>query len=273
MSYIDDLVKIKELLDSGVLSQDEYDSQKQKILDLSYKENEAEETAASSQEDEAFIEQAPPTDEANDVPAEEAGNLVEESIVPNAEGDVTANDRQRTIANDSYEANKPNYQIPSGVYSANPEQNSQWQQNFQPQGQQQYNQNPQMNQSNTQQYGQGQQGSNPYGQSPYGQQQYGQSGYGQPGYGQPPYGQQNNTPIQKSKVAAGILGIFLGFLGIHNFYLGFTTKAIIQLLLSVLLGWAFLLGVFIAGIWGLIEGILILVGNISADAKGVPLRE
>ena len=38
----------------------------------------------------------------------------------------------------------------------------------------------------------------------------------------------------KSKIAAGLLGIFLGFVGVHNFYLGYTGKAIGQLLLTVL---------------------------------------
>jgi len=70
---------------------------------------------------------------------------------------------------------------------------------------------------------------------------------------------------QKSKLAAGLLGIFLGGLGVHNFYLGYTGKAIAQILLSCCFG--------IGAIWGLIEGILILCGNISSDAKGVPLKD
>ena len=37
----------------------------------------------------------------------------------------------------------------------------------------------------------------------------------------------------KSKIAAGLLGIFLGSLGIHNFYLGYTKKAILQLCLTI----------------------------------------
>ena len=32
----------------------------------------------------------------------------------------------------------------------------------------------------------------------------------------------NNSVNQKSKVAAGLFGIFLGSFGVHNFYLGFT---------------------------------------------------
>ena len=70
----------------------------------------------------------------------------------------------------------------------------------------------------------------------------------------------------KSKMVAGLLGIFLGSFGIHNFYLGFTKKAIIQIVVTVVT-------CGIGGIWGFIEGILILCGNISADANGVPLTQ
>lgn len=69
----------------------------------------------------------------------------------------------------------------------------------------------------------------------------------------------------KSRLAAGLLGIFLGGLGIHNFYLGFVGKAIAQILLSFCFG--------IGAIWGFIEGILILTGNIDKDANGVPLSD
>lgn len=75
---------------------------------------------------------------------------------------------------------------------------------------------------------------------------------------------------QKSKLVAGLLGIFLGSLGIHNFYLGYTKKAIIQLLVS-LLSCGFASPVI--GIWGLIEGIMILTGKIAVDGKGMPLKE
>ncbi len=82
---------------------------------------------------------------------------------------------------------------------------------------------------------------------------------------------------QKSKLAAGLLGIFLGGLGIHNFYLGYMSKGIIQLVMSIV-GAVFtclIFGAFIvaaAEIWGFIEGILILAGSISTDANGVPLK-
>ena len=84
---------------------------------------------------------------------------------------------------------------------------------------------------------------------------------------------ENNVPagaIQKSKVAAGLLAILIGATGAHNFYLGYTSKAIAQLLLSVLS-----CGVlaFVSAIWALVEGIQILTGTVAVDAAGVPLKD
>ena len=76
---------------------------------------------------------------------------------------------------------------------------------------------------------------------------------------------KNLNPNGKSKIAAGILGIFLGCFGVHNFYLGYTGKAVAQLLITILS--LFLLS-WISAIWGLIEGILILTGSINTDAEG-----
>lgn len=82
----------------------------------------------------------------------------------------------------------------------------------------------------------------------------------------------------KSKMAAGLLGIFLGQFGVHNFYLGYTSKAVIQLVLTIV-GYVtscFGVGVFLvaaAGIWGLVEGIMILAGNIDRDASGGKLKD
>ena len=77
-------------------------------------------------------------------------------------------------------------------------------------------------------------------------------------------------PNAKSKMAAGLLGIFLGSLGIHNFYLGYTGKAVAQLLITIL-SCGFL--AIVSEILGLIEGIQILTGSISVDANGVPLKD
>ncbi|MFD1827657.1 MULTISPECIES: TM2 domain-containing protein [Mumia] len=133
----------------------------------------------------------------------------------------------------------------------------------------------------------------PYGQDPYapqpgyGQQQpYGQPAYGQqPPYGQqpydqqPPYGQQPYgaygapgygyvDPQAKSKLVAGLLGIFLGGFGIHRFYLGYTTIGVVQIVVTILT-------CGLGAIWGFVEGILYLVGanGWKTDAEGRPLKD
>lgn len=98
-----------------------------------------------------------------------------------------------------------------------------------------------------------------------------QQPYGVP---QPPYAAPApmvvDPNMQKSKMAAGLLGIFLGSFGVHNFYLGYTGKAVAQLLITVLTcGF----GSFVSGIWGLVEGIMILSGNINVDGKNIPLKD
>ena len=77
----------------------------------------------------------------------------------------------------------------------------------------------------------------------------------------------------KSKIVAGILGIILGCYGVHNFYLGYTSKGIAQLVLCFCGLFTFGLSSIAAYIWGLVEGIRILTGSIKVDAKGVPLKD
>lgn len=108
---------------------------------------------------------------------------------------------------------------------------------------------------------------------------------------------QNTIPTGiKSSVAAGLLGIFLGAFGAHNWYLGENKKGVIHVALT---GGGFLLimlsavmvaltaqvpfmGFFFgflmflsyiaimgSGIWGFVEGIIILVqGDTALAAKG-----
>lgn len=103
----------------------------------------------------------------------------------------------------------------------------------------------------------------------------------------------------KSKIAAGLLGIFLGCYGVHNFYLGYLKKGFIQLgcivgsivlvfvfgllmalfennemaLISVVLFFladmALVIGV---QIWAFVESIMIFCGKINRDGKGRLLR-
>ena len=162
--------------------------------------------------------------------------------------------------------------------------------------------------------GRNQPAAQPYNPNPYASQQPAQPFYGQPTYGQPDYTQSSQPPYyqqqaqpryeqpsynqpptyaqqtyyqatqqqpgygyaQKSKIVAGLLGLFLGTLGVHNFYLGYTGKAVAQLLLT-LIGWIILIGPIISGIWALIEAVLILCSSYGSnwhrDGRGQELQD
>jgi len=96
-----------------------------------------------------------------------------------------------------------------------------------------------------------------------------QAGYDQAAYGaQASYGQAYAGP-PKQWIIAVLLAFFLGALGIHNFYLGYTTKGIIQLILTITV-----IGAPIAAIWAFIEFIMIIAraGSYAYDAQGQPLQ-
>jgi TM2 domain-containing membrane protein YozV len=64
---------------------------------------------------------------------------------------------------------------------------------------------------------------------------------------------QGSSEASSKKLAAGLCGIFLGYLGVHKFILGYTTEGIILLVLSLTC-----CGLFVTPIIGLIEGIIYL---------------
>lgn len=74
--------------------------------------------------------------------------------------------------------------------------------------------------------------------------------------GQPQHA--NTAANEKSKIAAGLLAIFLGSLGVHKFYLGYTTAGIVMLLITLFGSLLFFLGPLVMGIISLIEGIIYL---------------
>ncbi len=70
-----------------------------------------------------------------------------------------------------------------------------------------------------------------------------------------------------SKKTAMILAVVLGFTGLHNFYLGYNTKGLIQLILFILsFG-------FISYVWSVVETVMLITGNITKDANGTILAE
>ena len=70
----------------------------------------------------------------------------------------------------------------------------------------------------------------------------------------------------RNRWVAGVLGVLLGPLGVHRFYLGYTGIGVLQIVLS-------LCTMGIAGVWGFVEGILLLVSRQMRDVNGLPLRE
>ena len=85
------------------------------------------------------------------------------------------------------------------------------------------------------------------------------------------------SPTPHSKLAAGLLSIFLGCFGVGNFYLGRTGRGVAQLMLTLIGFLFFFIGPTIAIIWGLIEGILILTSSTGSfwhrDARGWELTD
>lgn len=98
------------------------------------------------------------------------------------------------------------------------------------------------------------------------------------------YNQQHGVPYvyqyyKKSRLAAALLAFTVGFLGVHNFYLGYTSKAVIQLVITIvgiftIIG-SFLLPVFAVVIWSFIEGVQIISHSerYIYDGNGIELIE
>ncbi|TYB76040.1 TM2 domain-containing protein [Bizionia gelidisalsuginis] len=61
----------------------------------------------------------------------------------------------------------------------------------------------------------------------------------------------NNKNVENKKILVGILALFLGYLGVHKFILGYNKEGIIQLIASIVT-------CGIAGIIPFIEGIIYL---------------
>ena len=82
----------------------------------------------------------------------------------------------------------------------------------------------------------------------------------------------SNFEERKSQLIAGLLALYIGGIGIHNFYLGNNMKGIIHLVL-------FLSGIFTFGIttfgsvvWAFIEAISIFMKKDQVDYYGNPLK-
>ncbi|WP_200940532.1 TM2 domain-containing protein [Cellulomonas sp. Leaf334] len=80
----------------------------------------------------------------------------------------------------------------------------------------------------------------------------------------------------RSRVAAGLLGIFLGAFGLHRMYLGYWRRGLTMLAITVVGGFFTLgLAALAMGLWGFTEGLLVLSvrrGRYARDAYGKLLR-
>ena len=63
-----------------------------------------------------------------------------------------------------------------------------------------------------------------------------------------------------------LLAVFLGGLGIHNFYAGYAGRGLAQLLILVLTGWLILPAVAV-GIWVLVE-----ICSVTKDVNNIPFQ-
>ena len=97
---------------------------------------------------------------------------------------------------------------------------------------------------------------NTYQQGPYQQGAYQQQGF-EPQRNQGDYypRQQEGQVGQKNRLAAGLLAILLGSLGVHKFYLGYTSTGVIMLLVTLL---TFGIGAMVMAVISLVEGIMYL---------------
>ena len=67
----------------------------------------------------------------------------------------------------------------------------------------------------------------------------------------------------KSRTAYVLLGLFLGGLGIHNFYAGYTGRGVAQLLITLFVGWWMCFPWIAVMVWVLVE-----VCSVTHDAQG-----
>lgn len=85
---------------------------------------------------------------------------------------------------------------------------------------------------------------------------------------------RNTKP--RSRIAAALMAFFIGMFGIHNFYLGYMRKGLLQVIVSVIgliivfaFGTLFTIGApVVMALWGIIEGYQLITGAIRVDADG-----
>lgn len=75
-------------------------------------------------------------------------------------------------------------------------------------------------------------------------------------------GNDSSECDSKNRAVYVILALIFGLLGIHNFYAGHTTKGVIQLAITLFVGWL-LVPLLIVWVWNIIE-----IFVVTKDGKG-----
>ena len=71
----------------------------------------------------------------------------------------------------------------------------------------------------------------------------------------------------RNMYVAAILAFLLGAFGIHDFYLGYTSRGVIKIVLTLLVATS-----FISGIWSIVD-LVIKKKEKMGDSKGLPLKK
>ena len=199
-----------------------------------------EQTVASTEQASTTTEQTNTTAQANTT--EQTAGATPEQVTGSSQEQTTNAAPEQATGSAQGQSFATGAQQPGNGFAGNGQYNTQNQFG----GQNQY--------GNQNQFG----GQNQYGnQNQYGgQNQYGNNMNG--GYAGPQQGGYA-APEKKDKLAAGLLGLFLGTLGIHKFYLGYSKEGLIMLLTS-LVGGIISCGIatFAIEIIALVEGVMYL---------------
>ena len=124
---------------------------------------------------------------------------------------------------------------------------------------------------------------------PFQQPQFNQALFAQPEFNQSPVNQGSMVPgtgpymafpqqyqSDKNRLTALLLGFFLGGLGIHNFYLGYTQRGVAQLLLTIggtvtaVIGIGLIM-LAVVGIWVFVDIIRVIADSGYRDGNGYQL--
>ncbi|MFI3284414.1 MAG: TM2 domain-containing protein [Erysipelotrichaceae bacterium] len=79
-----------------------------------------------------------------------------------------------------------------------------------------------------------------------------------------------SSGIERKKSIAFLLAIFFGYLGLHQFYLGYSRRGLIMLSIT-LFGSCFLIGPIITAVWSIVDAVMIISGT-RPDAQGKQLK-